>query len=160
MGEANNNPQALLAKTLPAAMLPGREISITIGTGVEPARHIVLIQAEKMRPVINEPQVEKGANVQDTIPSWEVQDSSGAWMKLPQGMRAHRLGEPLAPEDCDLVIYLCPVVVDKTLVAMGGNYPISQGPRIAVASLNLAKFQAAHESTLSGQDPKKGLVLV
>ena len=40
------------------------------------------------------------------------------------------------------------------------NYPISQGPRIKIAALNLAKFQATHEAMLSGQEPKKSPVLV
>jgi hypothetical protein len=54
MSEHHDNFQALLSATLPVAMSPGREIQFGIQHSVQPSQHIVLVPAEKMRPVMDD----------------------------------------------------------------------------------------------------------
>ena len=164
MSESKHNFQALLAATLPAAMSPGREIQFGIQHSVQPSQHIVLVPAEKMREAVDDGPIEEGANVVD-MPRWEIQDDAGTWTKLPRGMRAHQLGTPLDPKDCDLVVSLMPVVIATNIALPGSSpsrpqFPMSQGPEIVIKRLNLAKFCASHEERLAGQEPEKKLVLV
>lgn len=126
MGEHKTNETALLRATLPSFPPQGRAFDIELGCTVAPKEHILLVEKDK-----------------------EV--------VLPEGKtEAHVMGEPMAPEKCDIIVTVVMKYANLTLATRESVPTGAVGLPIRLARIDFANLVQSCEASL----PSQGLVLV
>jgi hypothetical protein len=152
MGDHKSNPTATLANMYPQVMPEGYEVQLNFAFRVQESAHIVVTTPERIRTT--------AAGVV------EVGDDEQGWAPLQAGAKAHALGEPLAVDDCDLVMCIVPDVMDvrgKSLRTSGDaqGVAMSRGPIVEFKRVGLKEFRDNHIAKLNAaRDMRSGLVLV
>lgn len=148
MGEHQQNAKAILEKMKPSLPGLGFQRGFGITATVEPKPTIHIAAKEDIR--------EEGGITQ----IHELTDAlTGAsqWTPLPPGHKVVIAGEPLAPEDCLIVVRLVSQWADvKTPIAMPDGNTAFKTSTIAVADLAALDFQTltdAHMNDLANHSP-------
>lgn len=126
MGEHKTNETALLQATIPSFPPQGRAFNIELGCTVVPKNEILLVEG-------------------------------GKDAELPEGKtEKHVLGEPLAPEKCDVIITVVMRYANMNLATRDKVPEGAVGLPIHLARIDFAKLVKSCENSL----PSQGLVLV
>ena len=144
MPEHKTNPDAVLQSMLPALLPFGYGCLVQMRVEVVPAAGILLYPAEHMRVV------ESGFEVQPF--------GSEEWIKPPEGVRlVHPIGQPLAPENCDVVILVGTAVQDgreRGILTAAGASPRFRTSHVMQGELGrmpLVEWQKLHLGQLRAQ---------
>ncbi|MGO9288392.1 MAG: hypothetical protein ACLQIJ_06525 [Polyangia bacterium] len=161
MSDHRANPQALLAATMPA-LLPVGFVCHGFGLNMQlqPTPDVLLLPEELIRTndageaevfIARQAPPSEGANL-TTQPSTITE----GWGPVPSGMLLHRLGTPLPPEKCAVVVLATSTVsdsLDKGIVGLDGKPRQTMTSVVGhkvLAIVPLDQFQREHVENLRG----------
>jgi hypothetical protein len=126
MGEHNDNPMALLKKTLPQFPPVGRDGEGRLGLRVVPKRNVILVLADATRVIEGETQVRRS--------------DEAVWEKVPDGVLVRILGERLSDDELDVAVVLAVAWVD--ISTMNGRDAPRAGMHFVPGELTRVDYRA------------------
>ena len=154
MSEHKQNPNALMAATLPDLLPAGCASQVLLESRVVPMKHVLVLAEENIQRSLIDGKVTA------------IRTPGGEWQPVPMVIVngeqvpavVHQLGTPLPPELCDMAIMIGTGVVDTlsmSLVVPGGPPPqprTSGMPHGELLRMPLVMWREQHMRKLRGPE--------
>ena len=170
MSEHKTTPQSVLRAMLPELLPHGHAVAVIPGVEVVPGAGVLRYPAEGIRTtadgkteilnrtehaVVEDIGIEAGARI--ARQTGEVKTLE-VWEPVPEGVRlVHPIGQPLAPEFCDVVVMIGTSVQDGmsgglvTAAGQQARYRTSNVLHVELVRMPLLEWQRQHLVQLRGQ---------